>query len=168
MLPPPAPGIAEHVVFTTPYVLLTPGLLEWRAYFTGVLSGTPKHAQLDAYESHMKYGPARRYWNEFVFEGYVNHQKEAIFLAGLPDIPVSRPHSVAAWLIPLLLQGGHPELAVFLLGVPLAFINFRYYLSRCPRCGLGFFTRSASRAALLRRGNICGHCGLSLYAYKDS
>jgi hypothetical protein len=95
VLPPPAPGMAEHVVFTTPYVLLTPGLLEWRAYFTRVLSGTPKHAQLDAYKSHMKYGPTHRYWNEFVFEGYVNHQKEAIFLAGLPDSPESRPHSAA-------------------------------------------------------------------------
>jgi len=73
----------------------------------------------------------------------------------------------AAFLIPLLMQGGHPELVVFLLGVPLAFINFRYYLSRCPRCGLGFFTRSASRAALLRRGDTCGHCGLRLYAYKQ-
>jgi hypothetical protein len=74
--------------------------------------------------------------------------------------------AAAALLIPLLMQAGHPELVVLLLGVPLAIINFRYYLSRCPRCGLGFFTRSASRAALLRRSNTCGHCGLSLYAYK--
>jgi hypothetical protein len=87
--------MAEHVVFTTPYVLLTPGLIEWRAYITRVLSGTPKHAQLDAYKSHMKYGPTRRYCNEFVFKGYVNHQKEGIFLAGLPDIPESRPHSAS-------------------------------------------------------------------------
>ena len=74
--------------------------------------------------------------------------------------------AVAALLMPFLLQSGHPELIVLLLGVPLAFINFRYYLSRCPRCGLGFFTKSSSRAALLRRGNACGHCGLSLYAYR--
>ena len=74
---------------------------------------------------------------------------------------------VAALLIPLLMQSGHPELIVLLLGVPVALINFRYYLSRCPRCGLGFFTTSASRAALLRRGNTCGHCGLSLYVYKN-
>jgi hypothetical protein len=59
--------------------------------------------------------------------------------------------AAAALLIPLLEQGGHAELIGFVLGVPLAFVNFRYYLSRCPRCGLGFFTRSATRAALLRR-----------------
>ena len=35
----------------------------------------------------------RDYWTEFVFEAYVNHQTEAIFLAGLPDTPESRPHS---------------------------------------------------------------------------
>ncbi len=74
---------------------------------------------------------------------------------------------VAALVIPLLMQSGHPELIVLLLGVPLAVINFRYSLSRCPRCGLGFFTTSASRAALLRRRNTCGHCRLSLYAYKN-
>ena len=73
----------------------------------------------------------------------------------------------AALLMPALMQSGHPEFVVFLLGVPMAFINFRYYLSRCPRCGFGFFTKSASRAALLRRGDTCGHCGLSLYAYRQ-
>ncbi len=74
--------------------------------------------------------------------------------------------AVAALLMPLLTRGGHPEFIVLLLGVPLAIINFRYYLSRCPRCGFGFFARSSSRAALLRRGSACGQCGLSLYAYK--
>src|SRR5574341_1420032 len=74
--------------------------------------------------------------------------------------------AVAALLIPLLMQTGHPELVVLLLGVPLAFISLRYYLSRCPRCGLGFFTRSTSRAALIRLSNTCGHCGLSLCEYR--
>ena len=41
----------------------------------------------------MKYGLSRHYWNEFVFEAYVNHQPQAIYLAGLPDIDASRPHS---------------------------------------------------------------------------
>jgi len=50
------------------------------------------HAPMDDYERHMKYGPPREYWNDFVFEANVNHQSDAIFLAGLPDIPESRPH----------------------------------------------------------------------------
>ncbi|MBI3273308.1 MAG: hypothetical protein HYZ53_30245 [Planctomycetes bacterium] len=93
VLPPPAPGIVEHLVFTTPYVLLQPGLAEWEAYFHRTLPAAPPQARLDAYESHLKYGPSRTYWNDFVFEGYVNHQREVIFLAGLPDVPESRPHS---------------------------------------------------------------------------
>jgi len=72
-----------------------------------------------------------------------------------------------AFLMPVLMQLEHPEFVAFLLGVPLIFINFRYYQSRCPRCGLGFFTKLTSRAALLRRGDTCGHCGLSLYAYRQ-
>jgi hypothetical protein len=47
--------------------------------------------RLDGYERQMKYGPTRTY--DFVFEGYVNHRTEAIYLAGLPDVPESRPHS---------------------------------------------------------------------------
>ena len=45
------------------------------------------------YEHNMKYGPARDYWSEFVFEAYINHRTAVIFLAGLPDVGESRPHS---------------------------------------------------------------------------
>ncbi len=93
VLPPPFPGGAEHVVFTTPYILLQPGLAEWTAYFSRMLPQGAPQARIDAYQRHMKYGPTRRYWNDFVFEGYVNHRSELIFLAGLPDVPDSRPHS---------------------------------------------------------------------------
>ena len=96
MLPPPIPSGSEHVVFTTPYVLLKPGMHEWQAYFRRTLPDAPKQARIDANERHMKYGPTRSYWNDFVFEGYVNHRTEVIFLAGLPAIPESRPHSNAS------------------------------------------------------------------------
>ena len=93
VLPPPLPGLAEHVIFTTPYVLLSPGEGDWQAYFRRVLPDAPPQARLDAYERHLKYGPSRAYWSEFVFEAYANHQPDAIFLFGLPDVPASRPHS---------------------------------------------------------------------------
>ena len=75
---------------------------------------------------------------------------------------------VGVSLMPLLRQVGQPQLVVLLMLGPLAFVNYRYYLSRCPRCGYGFFTRSTNRAALLRRGKACGHCGLSLLAFKET
>ncbi len=92
VLPAPVAGL-EHVVFTTPYLLIEPDELEWQAYFRRILPDAPIEDRIAAYEHHMKFGPARDYWTEFVFEAYVTHRYEVIFLKGLPDIPESRPHS---------------------------------------------------------------------------
>ncbi len=91
VLPPPLADLEEHVVFTTPYLLIHPGEREWLAYFQRTLSGAED--RMAAYEHHMKFGPARNYWNEFVLASYVNHRSDVIFLKGLPDIPESQPHS---------------------------------------------------------------------------
>jgi hypothetical protein len=90
VLPPPIQGSSLHVAFTTPYIVLQPGPREWLAYVSRTFSGT---ASIGDYIDHMKYGPTREYWNEYVFEAYVNYRTEAIFLAGLPDVAESRPHS---------------------------------------------------------------------------
>ncbi|MCP4042752.1 MAG: hypothetical protein GY731_12485, partial [Gammaproteobacteria bacterium] len=89
VLPPPLPGGTEHVVFTTPYLLINPGMSEWQAYFRRTLPDAPPQDRIATYERHMKFGPARDYWTEFVFEAYVNHRTEVIFLEGLPDVPES-------------------------------------------------------------------------------
>jgi len=94
LLPPPLPD-SKHVAFTTPYVLLEPGETAWQEYFRRTLPEGGPRGRTPSYEQHMKYGPQRTYWTEFVFEAYVNHQVEAIFLAGLPDVADSRPHSRA-------------------------------------------------------------------------
>jgi hypothetical protein len=93
VLPPPFAGGSAHVVYTTPYVVLTPEPREWLAYFSRAL---PKQSGSEGYERHMKFGPTRDYWNDFVFEGYVNYRAGAIYLAGVPDIPASRPHSAVS------------------------------------------------------------------------
>ena len=93
VLPPPLHGVMEHVVFTTPYLLVHPGEREWQAYFRRTLPDAPLQDRIARYERHMKFGPTRDYWTEFVFEAYVNHRMDVIFLAGLPDVPESRPHS---------------------------------------------------------------------------
>jgi len=92
ILPPPIHGSPEHVAFTTPYIVLHPEPRDWLAYFDRTFAGNPQ-AKIEDYERHMKYGPTRMYWNDFVFEAYVNYRTEAIYLAGLPDVPESRPHS---------------------------------------------------------------------------
>ena len=97
VLPPPIAGLEEHIVFTTPYVLVEPGEREWLAYFNRTLPEGAPEKRVAAYEKHMKWGPARDYWTEFVFEAYVNHRHDVIFLRGLPDVAESRPHSKVNW-----------------------------------------------------------------------
>lgn len=94
LLPPPLGG-EEHVVFTTPYILTETTESDWLAYLHRTLKNPPANEQAHRYARHLKFGPQRNYWPEFVFEAYRNHQKEAIFLAGLPDVEESRPHSQA-------------------------------------------------------------------------
>lgn len=92
VLPPPLPG-ADHVVFTSPYVLTYPDVTGWTAYLDRVVSKTPGTTRAEALEPHFKWGPNPRYWLEFVFEAYSRHESGAIFLYGLPDVAESRPHS---------------------------------------------------------------------------
>jgi hypothetical protein len=63
----------------------------------------------------MNYGRSgMHYWNEYVFEGYVNHRDDMIILAGYPDIPLSRPQKptpdrVLASLSDVSLPDSFPE-----------------------------------------------------------
>lgn len=101
VLPPPLPELESHIAITTPYLLfggtvgrsIEPARADWEAYLQRTLPEGPLEVRAAAYAEHMKYGPNRKHWNEFVFEAYVNHEHEAIFLQGLPDVPESRPHS---------------------------------------------------------------------------
>jgi hypothetical protein len=43
-------------------------------------------------ENLMKQGLSDNYWNETIFQAYVNHQPDVIYLKGLPDVSSSRPH----------------------------------------------------------------------------
>jgi hypothetical protein len=90
VLPAPQRNL-DAVVFTTPYVITRPDEKAWRSYFDRTL-GKPRDP-LAAYSDLMKHGPKRHYWNEYIFEAYWNHMPGAIFLAGLPDDPTTRPHS---------------------------------------------------------------------------
>jgi hypothetical protein len=93
VLPPPLPASSDHVVFTSPYVLSAPDAKGWMEYFDRIAAQDQNWPRMDALQRHFKWGTSRRYWTEFVFEGYVNHQPGAIFLRGLPDVPKSWPHS---------------------------------------------------------------------------
>ncbi len=93
VLPPPSPVSSEHIVITTPYVIVDPSVDAWRRYLGRTLCKTGSREYIDAYKHLMKRGLDDRYWSEYVFEAYANHKPEAIFLRGLPDVPQSRPQS---------------------------------------------------------------------------
>jgi len=94
----------------------------------------------------------------------VMRRRRWIMALSIPIVMVA----VMFLVMPLLMRLGHPEYVFLPVAGALVFVNFRYYGSRCPRCGHGFFTRSASRAARIYHDNRCGHCGLSLDADKTS
>ena len=89
------------VVFTTPYIIsemqnewfVFSNENNWHSFFERNLGKTKIEDKNRAYDFLMKYGLDRHYWNEYIFEAYVNHQDDMILLAGFPDILLSRPHS---------------------------------------------------------------------------
>jgi hypothetical protein len=103
IMPEPFPELnyGYSVVFTTPYVitemqndhLLSANEEKWLSFFERVRQKTKIEDKKRSYAVLMKYGLNRHYWNEYIHEGYVNYQSDMIFLAGFPDIPLSRPHS---------------------------------------------------------------------------
>ena len=90
------------VVFTTPYVLINLNLNgkigpsareDWDSFFDRNLKATGGKNKINAYETFMKNGNDKNYWNEYIMDGYVNYQEDMIMLTGFPDIPLSMPHS---------------------------------------------------------------------------
>ncbi|MDJ0838011.1 MAG: hypothetical protein QNK37_15965 [Acidobacteriota bacterium] len=92
ILPPPA-GWQKHVVFGTPYQLLLTGEDEWTAFLKRNYPATRRKSDQEAHYFLMKYGLSRNYWLEYLFQAYVNHTPNIIYIRGLPDIEESRPHS---------------------------------------------------------------------------
>ena len=90
VLPPIAP-VKYRVFLTTPYILLNFGKEDWTAYLKKSLLDlkVPEGMRLAYF---LKHGKEPNQWNEFIFQAYHHHQSDAIFLAGLPDVPGSLPH----------------------------------------------------------------------------
>jgi len=104
VMPEPFPELnyGYSVVFTTPYIIVgLDGKIgssakreDWESFFDRNLKTSDGKELIKEYESFMKNGKNKLFWNEYIFEGFVNYQENVIFLAGFPDIPLSMPHSV--------------------------------------------------------------------------
>lgn len=103
VLPEPFPELnyGYSLVFITPYVISEMqgdrfGFADpekWMAYFHRAQQKTKIKDIKQSYQMLMKYGLNRHYWNEYIFEAFVNFDGQMILLAGFPDDPASRPHS---------------------------------------------------------------------------
>ena len=92
ILPPVLAPFAYSVIFTTPYVLLSPDKNSWEAYLKRTISDKKTKTTANSLENLMKQGLSDNYWNEYIFQAYVNHKPDVIYLQGLPDVSSSRPH----------------------------------------------------------------------------
>ncbi len=92
ILPPVLAPFDYSVIFTTPYVLLSPDKNSWEAYLNRTISDKKTKTTANSLENLMKQGLSNNYWNEYIFQAYVNHKPDVIYLQGLPDVSSSRPH----------------------------------------------------------------------------
>jgi hypothetical protein len=91
LLPPLLPDLASYyVVFTTPYILMA-SKDDWLQFLRRSLSGPAD--EREALHRLLKSSPEPNFWNEFVFKAYHDHQSDAIFLAGIPDLKATLPHA---------------------------------------------------------------------------
>ncbi len=98
VLPPPHPLCRRHIVFNTPYVIRDYSERAFIDYLEreGARMKAKNRPRTDDAHGHlMKYGPEPNHWNEYIHCAYTGHQREAIFLTGIPDIRESLPHASA-------------------------------------------------------------------------
>ena len=94
LLPPLLPELANyHIVFTTPYILIQSTKNDWMQFLKRNMLRIKAEDERDSLHQLLKYGLDLNYWNEFVFLAYHHHSAEAIFLAGIPDLPGTLPHA---------------------------------------------------------------------------
>lgn len=93
LLPPLLPDLGNYsIAFTTPYILKF-GKNDWLRFLERGLSQLGFGVDKNGLHTFLKYGPDPNYWNEFVFSSYHDHEGDAIFLTGIPDMKATLPHS---------------------------------------------------------------------------
>lgn len=107
VLPPVLESFDYSVIFTTPYVLLSPDKNSWEAYLKRTISAKKTRTTANSLENLLKYGLSDNYWHEYIFQSYVNYKTDVIYLQGLPDVSSSRPHNTDMPRFSSLLPDSH-------------------------------------------------------------
>lgn len=107
LLPDPFEIVDYSIAFTTPYVIIDmphhsriankENLFyseeKWIDFIERHLIDAKRKDGRLSYHDFMKYGLSKHYWPEYVFQAYVNHTENNIWLTGFPDKPETLPHS---------------------------------------------------------------------------
>ena len=92
LMPKAHQSLDSFLVFTSPYVLMTPENL-WLEFLDCNIRGVRGTQSCEHhYEVFMKNGLTELYWLEFIFQAYGNHTDLVIYLYGVPDLAASRLH----------------------------------------------------------------------------
>jgi hypothetical protein len=89
VLQPSVDRAERSVTLNTPYVFENEDRKSIETFFHRRSS---EHPSFDV-EDYLKHGTFPNYWLEYVFQAYAHHTGNVIYLEGLPDDAVSRPHS---------------------------------------------------------------------------
>jgi hypothetical protein len=90
-LAPPIPkDVPYHVNLATPYILTQASHEDWTAFLNKSLLQQPGSDKQTLYEF-LKFGTYPTSWHDFIVQAYVRSTDQAVFLAGLPDVPSSLP-----------------------------------------------------------------------------
>lgn len=66
---------------------------DWTQFLMRTLVKDHGENDRDRLHQLLKYGLSTNYWNEYVFQAYINHQTQAVLLAGIPDLKPTLPHA---------------------------------------------------------------------------
>ena len=91
----PLSGMSEtHCTsFTTPYILTQTTKRDWEDYMTRAMATVKPIPGKDQLHCLLKYGSRVDYWHEYIMNGYVTYNQNAVFLTGIPDIKSTLPHA---------------------------------------------------------------------------
>lgn len=94
LVPPLEPQLAIYwIAMTTPYILPRASKSDWIAFLKRTMVQCEGPNDRTKLRNLFKFGLEPNYWNEFVFKAYHHHQKDAIFLTGIPDMKATLPHA---------------------------------------------------------------------------
>lgn len=85
LLPPLVEGFDYHVAFTTPYVVRDVEESALLETINQVIPCMTERGYPSDYESFMKWGPALKYWNEYLMMAYSNYSHDVVYLTGYPS-----------------------------------------------------------------------------------